>query len=75
MPEALADSERDSVEVAGLMHDLSVHLWNALEREYNPQEPQYAWMTCDLREEVESMQQLLKMLSSVKLAASTSQEG
>jgi hypothetical protein len=75
MPDTLADSERDSVEVAGLMHDLSVHLWNALEREYNPSTPQYVWMTCDLREEVESMQGLLKMLSSVQLVASTGQEG
>jgi len=38
-------SERSSVELAADMHELSVHLWNALGREYNPSEPQYLWMT------------------------------
>lgn len=61
-------SERSSVELAADMHELSVHLWNALRREYNPSRPQYLWMHCDLREEVESMQGLLKALSAVKLA-------
>lgn len=70
-----SDAERNSVELAAQMHDLSIHLWNALEREYQPSEPQYHWTTCDLREEIESMQGLLKNLSAVRLAHSTTEEG
>lgn len=49
-----AMSERSSQQLASEMHELSVHLWNALNRE----RPNY--MTSPLCEEVEEIQAVLK---------------
>jgi hypothetical protein len=51
-------SERTSQQLASEMHELSVHLWNALDRE----RPDYR--TSPLRDDIEGIQLALKTIAS-----------
>jgi hypothetical protein len=53
-------SERSARDLADEMHELSVHLWNALKREHPT-----IWMRSETRDEVERMQKLLGELVEV----------
>lgn len=54
-------------DIATRMHEDSIHLWNALEREYDPGNPGI-WAIRDLREDIEGMQALLEELSEAATA-------